>query len=449
MKRRRSAQAAGFIAVLALGAADGTADPVAAIVVTPHRQYVKVMYTEIFRAQALDASGNPLTGFTDFSWSGAGGALEPTQGQPQQAYYTPLAPGTGWIECAAPGTGVRGKVTFRIVPFEQTLASVSVNPVVAVIKEGGAQQFSPKAWDTQGLPFLPPPVFDWTATGGAVTSGGVYTGTTPGVHHVTATARGTEFRGSAQVEVAGPVAAVVVSPGDAFALQGQHQQFAATAYDAAGTPVPPPTATTWTAGGGTIDATGRFMAETAGSYAITGAVDGVTGFASVQVVSGGPGPISSIVVQPDASIGVVGDRHRIHAQCFGSEGQPIDWPVSPMWSASQGEITQGGLFTATAPGVAVVHVRSDAAPVVGIARVYTYQANPFHAKARIDRQKISWPTSVGYTYTLQRSSSPAGGSWSTHPEVDSVPGTGGLMSPPLPTNAAMQNYYKVQITPPE
>ena len=38
MERRRSVQAAGLVAVLASGAADGMADPVAAIIVTPHRQ---------------------------------------------------------------------------------------------------------------------------------------------------------------------------------------------------------------------------------------------------------------------------------------------------------------------------------------------------------------------------------------------------------------------------
>lgn len=155
------------------------------------------------------------------------------------------------------------------------LDHVVISPSNTVLGVDGVQQFTAQAYNNGNQPISNVTYF-WlvTAGGGTITSTGLFTagsalGTFPSTVEVVAVQNSVTTVAMASVTVtpagtAGPLATVVVTPGNATVASGGTQQFTAQGYDASGVAIPG-LAYTWNvvAGGGTIgNTTGVFVAGT-------------------------------------------------------------------------------------------------------------------------------------------------------------------------------------------
>jgi outer membrane protein OmpA-like peptidoglycan-associated protein len=173
--------------------------------------------------------------------------------------------------------------------YTAKLATITVAPD-ARVTANGTHQFTAEGRDGRGAPFQVNPV--WSASnGGTIDSNGMYTaGTAPGTNTVTATDG--DVSGSASVVVTGPPASVLsritLTPmGPDTVAAGSSMRFLAAGADSAGYLFVFPPTWSLVAGGGTLDSTGLFTADTVlGTYpnTIKAEYAGIAAFATVTVV---------------------------------------------------------------------------------------------------------------------------------------------------------------------
>jgi calcineurin-like phosphoesterase family protein len=173
------------------------------------------------------------------------------------------------------------------------LTRVVVSPKTATLAAGAKQQFTAygrdSAGDSVGV------AVDFTATGGAITSTGLFTaGAVAGSYDVIATEHGGTLADTAivTVTVAGPpvLAQVIIAPSTALLTVGGTQQFAAFGRMSNGDSVA--VGVNYSATGGTITAAGLYTAgQTAGSFRViavdTGGTYADTAAVSIVTASGG------------------------------------------------------------------------------------------------------------------------------------------------------------------
>src|SRR5256886_6318806 len=125
----------------------------------------------------------------------------------------------------------------------------------------------------------------WSASGGTVTGGGLYTANSvAGNYQVTATAQGS---GSSQVENRGPMAQIILTPLSASAVGGGKVQFAVYGKRKNGDSVAVSVA--YAATGGSISGAGLYTAgQSAGTYQVIATQSGGT------LASTAAGPVSSV-----------------------------------------------------------------------------------------------------------------------------------------------------------
>ena len=156
---------------------------------------------------------------------------------------------------------------------------VTVSPTSATLQPGATQQFTAAVTGTSNT------AITWTATGGTITTGGLYTaGSSPGNFIVTATSVADSTKsGSAQITIPPPAVQVSVTPANVTLQPGATQPFTATVSGSSNTAV------TWTATGGTITSAGLYAAgQTPGNFAVTAtslADSSKTATAAVQIGS--------------------------------------------------------------------------------------------------------------------------------------------------------------------
>ena len=228
------------------------------------------------------------------------------------------------------------------------LTRVIVSPKTATIAAGAKQQFSAygrdSAGDSVGVSV------DFSATGGAITSTGLFTaGIVAGSFDVVATEHGGALADTATVTVtvAGPpvLAAVILTPSSATVDTGKTQKFAAFGRmsngDSAAIPV------TYSATGGTISASGTYTAgTTAGSYQVIATdTSGVLADTSaVTVTAAGPPTLAQVILNPGAAVLTLGGTQQFAA--YGKTGAGDSIAVAVNYSATGGTITAAGLYTA-------------------------------------------------------------------------------------------------------
>src|ERR1022692_4011045 len=178
--------------------------------------------------------------------------------------------------------------------FRRAAVTVSISPVSAILLTSGTQQFTATVTGSRNE------AVTWWATGGTVSSSGLYTApTTTGTYTVTATSEANSTKSaSATVAVtATPVVAVSIEPTSASMLISGTQQF--TAY-ITGTS---DTAVTWSTTGGTVSTNGLYSARaTAGTYTVTATSQAdTTKSASAAVTVTAPSPYTLAFVQVAAA----------------------------------------------------------------------------------------------------------------------------------------------------
>jgi Ca2+-binding RTX toxin-like protein len=141
---------------------------------------------------------------------------------------------------------------------------------------------------------------------------------------------------------------VVVSPANVNLEVGGQQLFSAVGYDLDGNPMDPPITPMWSTDGGTIAQDGTYTApDTEGDYDVTAGVTGSTNTGTANVhVTVSDQQLDSVVVSP-ANVNLeVGGQQLFSAVGYDLDGNPMDPPITPMWSTDGGTIAQDGSYTA-------------------------------------------------------------------------------------------------------
>ncbi|HVX15628.1 MAG TPA: C2 family cysteine protease [Pirellulales bacterium] len=156
-------------------------------------------------AQGLDQFGKAMVTQPAFKWSTtttAAGAASPTiSASGVNATYTFNLAGTYGIKVASASNAALSDAATLIVG--QTATSVAVTPGTASLAQGATQQFTAKAYDQFHNVMTAQPSFTWTATGGTITTGGLFTaGHTSGSYSVSAKTGSTSASATVTVQAA-------------------------------------------------------------------------------------------------------------------------------------------------------------------------------------------------------------------------------------------------------
>ncbi|MBL8961258.1 MAG: Ig-like domain-containing protein, partial [Gemmatimonadetes bacterium] len=255
--------------------------PVARVVVTPAKPEMTAGDTLRLRAQALDASGQPVPN-ARIRFQADGGDFEAEVDS--VGLVRSGATGTIPVVVVATVPGARPvttRVDVRMVPGP----AVRLVPSQAALRLAVGQAFHLTAKVYSATNDERQDVVGWRASGGAATidAAGMVRGVRPGRARVTAQV-GSITR-AVEVEVVPQrVARLEVTPGRVDARQGDAIRLQATARDGAGRAIPG-LATSWSfaPGQGVIDQQGTFVAYEPGEYLITGSQGGQTAYALVRV----------------------------------------------------------------------------------------------------------------------------------------------------------------------
>jgi hypothetical protein len=230
-------------------------------------------------------------------------------------------------------------------PPPPNLVAIEVTPPTASVQSGRTQQFTAIGRLSDNSTTAVP--VTWSATGGPVSAGGLYTaGAAPGIHRVIATEiGGAALADTAVVTVTAALVAIEVTPPTATVVSGATQQFAAVGRysDNSAQPV----TVTWTATGGTIGSNGLFTAgATAGSAfrVIATLTGGTLADTSLVTVSAPPGTIVAILISPDSLRIKPFDSTSVSA--VGRRGDGSTVPVAVTWTSTAGTVSALGNFVA-------------------------------------------------------------------------------------------------------
>jgi hypothetical protein len=290
------------------------------ISVSPGTATIQTGGQQQFTASVLGTSN------TSVAWKATGGTVTTTG-----LYTAPSTAGTYTVSATSAADSTKS-ASATITVSQPAQVSISVSPYTANIQTGGQQQFTASVSGTSNTGVA------WKATGGTVTTTGLYTAPfTAGTYTVTATSSADSTKSaSATVTVSQPAqVSISVSPYTANIQTGGQQQFTASVFGTSNTGVG------WKATGGTVTPTGLYTApSTAGTYTVTAtsAADS-TKSASATVTVSQPTQVS-ISVSPGTASLQGGGQQQFTAMISGTSNTAVTW------TASGGTITTSGLYTA-------------------------------------------------------------------------------------------------------
>jgi parallel beta-helix repeat protein len=193
----------------------------------------------------------------------------------------------------------------------------------------------------------------WTASGGTITSDGVFTSNTAGTYSIVGKLRGRYKRSDTATVVVlstpTTLAAVQIAPDSAVMAPGALRAFVAKGILSDGTLGPVGVA--WTASGGTIDEGGTFRAgQQTGTYwvAATDPQSGLSDTAEVTISADAP-RLRALVLTPSTANLTTGQTQAFSAVGILTDSSTATIPVR--YSATGGTVTSLGRYTAgTVPG---------------------------------------------------------------------------------------------------
>jgi hypothetical protein len=252
--------------------------------VAPDPAWVEAGATRTFSATALQSDGSSAP--VGVTWAATGGSID--AGGVYQAGSTP---GTFTVVATAVEGNFADTAQVTITPAgtAPTLAQVIVKPSSYSLATGSTKQF--RAYGLNNLGDSVPVSATFSATGGAISSTGVYTaGATAGTYRVMASAGG--LADTAAVTLSAPTLTdVVVKPASYSLSTGTTKQFSAYGHNSLGDSVA--VQVTFSATGGTITAAGLYTAGgTAGAYHVIARTSTLADTASVTLATA-PAPSPS------------------------------------------------------------------------------------------------------------------------------------------------------------
>jgi uncharacterized protein YjdB len=280
------------------GALPAASMPVLTLInVTPETASLTVGGSQTFIAAGFDQSGASIAINPATVWSSSNntvGTINDSTG-----VFTALAAGTATITAKNGTDGtVSGTATVTVaVPVPVlVLTSINVTPETASLTIGGSQTFTAAGFDQNSANITISPATFWSSSNNTVgkinDSTGVFTALAAGTATITATnGSGGTVSGTATVTVTSTAPApvltnITVSPATASLAVNGTQTFTATALDQLGNLIS--AIFTWVSSNpavGSIDATGKFTALSAGTTTITASNGTVNGSALVSVTN--------------------------------------------------------------------------------------------------------------------------------------------------------------------
>ncbi len=265
------------------------------VVVTPALVSVQPGTARAFSASAYQSDGSVVP-FTP-TWNATGGTIDAAGN-----FTAGSTTGTFRVDALDPANSQLLDTAAVIVAVAApTLQKVNTLPATASLAAGGTRQFTANGSYSDGSTLAL--AVTWTASGGSITAGGLYTaGQVAGNYRVI----GTHASGKADtsaVTVTGTLARLDLTP-HTFSLQyGGTQQFSVIGIrtDSSTTPV----TVNYTAGGGTITQGGFYTAgQTAGNFRVvaTEVTTGKTDTATVTVQAP-PATVVGLNLLPASAIG--------------------------------------------------------------------------------------------------------------------------------------------------
>lgn len=328
-----------------------------------------------------------------------------------------------------------------------TILGLTLSPASATLAPGGQVRFDPQGWLANSNTPIVASV-TWTATGGTISSSGVYTaGSTPGTYEVMARSTTTGHYEPAAITISGSAPAVTVqritlTPASATVTKGGNQQFAVSALLSTGASESN-TAVTYIATGGTISSAGLFKAgNQAGNYWVIARSSNGKADTSTVVVSATTPVISGITVTPGTATVAPAATQQFAASAVMSDGSAVSKPAVT-WSATGGTISSAGLYSAgTTPGTYRVIAASSNGRADTSAISVT---SPTPTITGITMSPASVTLSVGASQTFTVLASLSNGSSQSNPAVTWA-ATGGTVSSGRYTAGSAAGSYRVIAT---
>ena len=276
-------------------------------------------------------------------WSATGGTVSAGG-----VYHAGGTPGTYRVVATVPSGGHADTAQVEVTAAV-SLTSLTVAPGLDTLVPGSGRTYSVSGQYSDGIPR--PVSVTWSATGGTVTSGGVYTaGSTEGTFRVIATASGGVVADTATVVIKTPtvvLTSIDVTPALDTLVPSATRTFMATGHYSDGSSGN--VSVTWSATGGSVTQGGVYTAGgTLGTNfrVIATATAAAVADTARVVIKAPPVTLTGVVVTP-----ALDTLAPAASRTFTATGQYSDGSsgsVSVTWSATGGAITQGGVYTAGA-----------------------------------------------------------------------------------------------------
>lgn len=331
---------------------------IAQVVVVPRLGTVGLGERLEFAAFARTTSGDSIG--VDVNWSATGGDVSTSGG------FVASVPGQYRVVARSVVRADKAdSATVVVVGPENPIVRVDINPATSSVRIGQSRQFAAAAYFQDGSQ-ASVPIF-WTASGGSISSDGLYTPDTAGDQLVIAVV-GAGLADTAQVRVTNiPIlTSLGIEPAYDTVNQGESRKYTVTARWSDGTTTTP--AVDFSTTGGVIDGSGVFTAEAApGDYQVL-AVErggGKTATGSVRV---GKDALAALAVSPASATLTPGASLRFSAVGLTTTGASVNVQVT--WSATGGTIASNGTYTAgSTPGTYLVTARQSGGELVGTTAV--------------------------------------------------------------------------------
>jgi hypothetical protein len=258
-----------------------------------------------------------------------------------------------------------GNFNINWIKFNLTspvLTKIVVTPPVISIGQNDPVQFVAAGFDQFGAPFAFTAPVVWTTTGGTIDQTGKYIATAITVDKTkpfVISATSASVIGTATVIVNGPsvLSKIIVTPAAITVNQNASIQFYSIGFDQYLAPFPFTSPVVWSATGGTIDQTGKYVAtdvtvDTTKPFVVSATSSSIVGTAIVTV---NPIPVlTTITLTPSTATIFVGQTLQLTAVGKDQKGNVMPL-TNPVWTSSCGNIIPG-VYTGTAANTCEVCV---------------------------------------------------------------------------------------------
>ncbi|WP_378143897.1 beta strand repeat-containing protein [Cnuibacter sp. UC19_7] len=307
------------------------AGPLHTLTITPRSTTATQGDTITFTVDGTDTAGNPV------DTSGAMLASETRSDRVDGRSVTFSGAGTHVVTATLDGVSTSASIDVVAGP----LASLSLTPATATVMQGSTTVFTITGADAAGNPVNADTATLSSTARTDVVDGRAVTFSGAGIRTIAATLDGVEATATVDV-VAGPVAALTLTPSSATVTQGDTLGFTVTAADSAGNPIDT-TGAVLSSDNRADTISGTSVAFSgAGAHTITATLDGVTAAASITVTAG---PAATLAITPSATSVDQGGTLTFAVTGADAAGNPVDTGTAVLTSSVDTDVIAGTAVT--------------------------------------------------------------------------------------------------------